>query len=197
MCIDKICPVTNFFNAGNIYLYYGSDFAPIRVRQLAADRLSFAAQSTAVDLVEPSNATTYQNLLEGAWLLMRNSTYYLFFSGNNCCGSQAHYAVMVARSSSATGPFELLQSDNAQKDQNTGPVILQLNSQWIAPGHNSAVRDDSGQDWMVYHAIDPTRDDNSTRVLMMDAIEYTTDGWPSIRSQSPSFTPQLSPVVNR
>ena len=38
----------------------------------------------------------------------RGDFYYLFYSGDNCCGPKAHYAVMVARSRSATGPFETL-----------------------------------------------------------------------------------------
>ena len=40
----------------------------------------------------------YQRLVEGAWVHRRDGWYYLFYSGDNCCGPNAHYATLVARS---------------------------------------------------------------------------------------------------
>ena len=48
-------------------------------------------------------------LVEGSWVTRHGGYYYLFYSGDNCCGPKANYAVMVARSKSATGPFETLE----------------------------------------------------------------------------------------
>ncbi len=88
---------------GRIWLYWGSDFAPIRVRELARNRTAFAPGSTAVATVYPSSSP-YQSLVEGAWMIYHNvpnvtynASYYLLFSGNNCCGADAAYAVMAAR----------------------------------------------------------------------------------------------------
>ena len=164
---------------GKKLLYWGSGFQPIKVRELAADRMSFAAGSTPVDLVpaiKSDDPNEYQKLVEGAWVTRHGGYYYLFYSGDNCCGPKAHYAVMVARSRSATGPFE-----NAPNK-----VILEMDAKWIAPGHNSVATDERGQDWMLYHAIDVNRpramlsdEVNTRRVMLVDRIEWR-DGWPSI-----------------
>lgn len=164
---------------GRRLLYWGSGFQPIRVRELAPDRISFAPDSRPIDLIavvsndDPAN---YRRLVEGAWVMRRRGYYYLFFSGDNCCGPNAHYAAMVARSRSATGPFELLGSE--------GGVILARNGHWVAPGHNSVIEDGSGRSWILYHAVDsrrprtkPTDEVNTRRVMLLDRLEWR-DGWP-------------------
>ena len=59
-------------------------------------------------MIKTDDTAEYRRLVEGAWIVQRGGYTYLFFSGDNCCGPKAHYAVMVARSRSATGPFETL-----------------------------------------------------------------------------------------
>jgi hypothetical protein len=112
---------------GRRLLYWGSGFGPIKVRELAADRVSFAPGSEAVDLVQidrTDDPANYRRLIEGAWVIWRAPYYYLFFSGDNCCGPNAHYAAMVARSRNATGPFETLPE--------AGGVILARRGTWTA-----------------------------------------------------------------
>jgi arabinan endo-1,5-alpha-L-arabinosidase len=123
--------------------------------------------------------------------------YYLFYSGDNCCGPRAHYAVMVARSRSATGPFETL----AQATGRPQSVILEGNAAWRAPGHNSVIRDARGDDWMFYHAVDtrrpreaPTADVNTRRVFLADRLTYR-DGWPTIEGGRPSAVPRPAPAA--
>lgn len=170
---------------GKRLLYWGSGFGPIKVQELASDRVSFAPGSKPIDLVsvikneDPKN---YQRLVEGAWVTFNDGYYYLFYSGDNCCGSQAHYAVMVARSRSATGPFETL----AEATGAANSVILEATPGWIAPGHNAVVEDEKGQHWIVYHAVDAKRprdkesdDINSRRVLLIGRLDWT-NGWPRI-----------------
>ena len=162
---------------GKRLLFWGSGFRPIKVRELAPDRMSFAAGSQAVELVpavKSDDPAEYQKLVEGAWVVRRGGYYYLFFSGDNCCGPRAHYAVMVARSRSATGPFELAPKK----------VVLEAAGKWIAPGHNSVITDARGRDWMLYHAVDatrprtkPTDDVNTRRVMLIDRIDWV-NGWP-------------------
>lgn len=164
---------------GKRLLYWGSGFQPIKVQELAADRMSFASGSKAIDLipaVKSEDPNEYQKLVEGAWVVRRGGWYYLFYSGDNCCGPRAHYAVMVARSRSATGPFE-----NAPDK-----VILEKFGIWNAPGHNSVATDESGNDWMLFHAVDvnrprakPTDEPNTRRVMLIDRIEWK-DGWPVV-----------------
>ena len=184
--------------SGKHLLYFGSGFEPIKVRELGPDRVSFAPGSAATELVatiKSSDPNEYQKLVEGAWVVRHGGYYYLFYSGDNCCGPNAHYAVMVARSGSPTGPFET----------KPGPlkVMLEADSKWVAPGHNSIVTDAAGNDWIVYHAVDRARprtlatdDVNTRRVMLIDRIEWV-DGWPVVAGGAASTGPRPAPIVSR
>ena len=68
--------------SGKRLLYWGSGFGPIKVRELADDRVSFAAGSAARDLVHPvksEDPADYRRLIEGAWVVRRSGYYYLFY----------------------------------------------------------------------------------------------------------------------
>jgi len=189
---------------GKRLLYWGSGFQPIKVQELAANRIEFAPGSQPVDLIAPhktEDLSDYQRLVEGAWVTYRKGYYYLFYSGDNCCGEKAHYAVQVARSKSATGPFETLA--DAAKRKNS--VILELNGEWIAPGHNSVIRDDKGQDWIIYHAINAKQrtlaagiagDRDVRRVMLMNRLVYK-NGWVWTEGGTPAIgkikAPKISP----
>ena len=170
--------------SGRRLLYWGSGFGAIKVRELAPDRMSFAAGSRAIDLIpvvgtdDPAN---YRRLVEGAWIVRRRGYYYLFYSGDNCCGPNAHYATLVARSRYPTGPFE------------TAPgTVLERHGVWVAPGHNSVIQDGRGTHWILYHAVDsrrprarPTDEINTRRVMLLDRLVWR-DGWPRLEGDGPS-----------
>jgi len=185
------CPVT-----GKHFLYWGSGFQPIKVQELSKDRLSFAPESAAVDLIWPNGENGgFPRLVEAAWVIHRGGFYYLFYSGDNCCGPDAEYGVMVARSLRADGPFETLEQAKGVPHS----LILFRNDRWLAPGHNCIVEDRAGDDWIVYHAIDVERprqrqedEINSRRILLIDPIEWH-DGWPWVGT--PSHEPRSAPAV--
>jgi len=179
---------------GKHLLYWGSGFEPIKVQELGPDRMSFAPGSAARELVWPTpNKSGFPVLVEGSWVLRHGAYYYLFYSGDNCCGPKANYAVMVARSRSATGPFETLEQATGKPHS----IILEKRGHWIAPGHNSVIIDSSGHDWIVYHAVDlrrprvkPSDELNTRRVMLIDRI-YWRNGWPVI--DGPSETAESAP----
>jgi arabinan endo-1,5-alpha-L-arabinosidase len=183
---------------GKTFLYWGSGFGPIKVQELGEDRLSFAPGSKPIDLVEvirTEDPREYRRLVEGAWVIRRGGYYYLFFSGDNCCGPKAHYATMVARSRSATGPFEVREHPLY--------LVLEANARWNAPGHNSVITDDAGTDWILYHGVDnrrprskPGDDVNTRRVMLLDRLIWR-DGWPEIANRSPTDSLQRGPLVRR
>ena len=185
---------------GKKLLYWGSGFGPIKVRELGPDRLSFASGTAAVDLIQTIKSEDpgqYERLVEGAWVVRRGGYYYLFYSGDNCCGPNAHYAVMVARSRSAEGPFQTLAAATGKSSS----VILERRGNWIAPGHNSIVEDQRGDLWIVYHAVDsrqprskPSDDINTRRVMLIDRLVWE-DGWPRLADNGPSTGPQPAPVL--
>ena len=178
---------------GKKLLYWGSGFQPIRVQELSDDRLSFKAGSRPVELVAPDKSIPFQTLIEGAWVVERGGWYYLFYSGENCCHGplqEIKYAVMVARSRKATGPFETFAHATGASDS----AILRRNEQWIAPGHNSIVTDGKGYDWIAYHAINVNQpylqteisgDRAVRRVMLLDRLTWV-DGWPHVETGTPS-----------
>jgi len=179
---------------GKRLLYWGSGFEPIKVQELGPDRMSFARGSAPRDLVWPTpNKSGFPVLVEGSWMLRHRGYYYLFYSGDNCCGAKANYAVMIARSRNATGPFETLEQATGKPHS----IILEKRGHWIAPGHNSVVTDRAGNDWIVYHAVDvqqprvkPTDEINTRRVMLIDRIRWR-NGWPVI--DGPSQLPEVAP----
>ncbi len=172
---------------GKHLLYWGSGFQPIKVQELSPDRMSFAPDSAPIDLVWPNGEKgSFPRLVEAAWVIRHEGHYFLFYSGDNCCGPDADYGVMVARSDHATGPFETLEEAKGVPHS----LILFKNERWLAPGHNCIAIDEAGQHWIIYHAIDvnrprQTQEDeiNSRRILLIDRIEWH-EGWPWVGTPS-------------
>ncbi len=185
---------------GRRLLYWGSGFGPIKVQELAEDRISFAPGSRPVDLIpviRTEDPLNYQRLVEGAWVTRRDGYYYLFYSGDNCCGPNAHDAAMVARSRSATGPFETLAAATGAPNS----VILERRGIWVAPGHNSVIEDGRGDHWLLYHAVDSRRprsretdEVNTRRVMLLDRLVWR-GGWPRVEGGGPSTGPRPAPAI--
>ena len=181
---------------GKNLLYWGSGFQPIKVQEMTADWMSFVPGSSPIDLIWPNPVeNAFPRLVEASWVIRRDDFYYLFYSGDNCCGPHAEYGVMVARSRSATGPFETLEEARGVPHS----LMLFKNEHWLAPGHNAIIEDKAGQSWIVYHAIDVNRpkqrqedQENSRRILLIDRIEWR-DGWPHVGT--PTSDPQPAPVT--
>jgi arabinan endo-1,5-alpha-L-arabinosidase len=180
--------------SGKWLLYWGSGFLPIKVQELGQDRASFAPGTAPTDLIWP-NPNGFPRLVEASWVIRHNDFYYLFYSGDNCCGPDAEYGVMVARSTSPLGPFETLEEARGVPHS----LMLFKSERWLAPGHNSIVTDRAGDTWIVYHAIDVNRprqrqedEINSRRIMLIDKIQWR-DGWPFVGT--PSDEPQAAPLV--
>jgi|GEM_PF-576498 len=169
---------------GKKILYWGSDFAPIKVQELNDDWKSFKDGSVAKPVLFPNKEKDYTKLIEGAWVDYHDGKYYLYYSGDNCCGDRANYAVMVARADDPFGPFETLGQSNGTGSS----VILKKDSSWFAPGHNSIVKDKKGNSWIAYHAIWPNeaemwrkeeKDKYVRRVMCIEPVVYK-NGWPVV-----------------
>ena len=172
---------------GKRLLYWGSDFAPIKVRELNDDWKSFKEGSTSTPVMFPGVEKDYTKLVEGAWVDCHDGKYYLYYSGDNCCGDNSNYAVMVARADNAFGPFERLGEENGSGSS----VILQKDSTWTAPGHNSIFKDNNGNSWIAYHAIwkkeaevEKAKHENKYvgRVMCIEPVIYK-NGWPVVEKK--------------
>ncbi|MEV1333116.1 family 43 glycosylhydrolase [Micromonospora costi] len=179
---------------GTSYLYYGSYYGGISVTELSPDGLRAVGTPTLVAI---------DNKFEGSYVLRHDGWYYLFASTANCCaGPATGYSVQVGRARSPHGPF--LDRDGipltASRAGGT-PVLTQNGNRWIGTGHNGFLTDLSGQDWIVYHAIDrsdPYLDEPfgiNERPMLLDRLDWI-DGWPTVNAGAgPSDGPRPAPVT--
>ena len=182
---------------GKHYIYYGSYFGGLSVRELDSTGLE-SLPATQVEVAIP-------NRYEGAELAVRDGYLYLFGSATNCCnGDLTGYSVFVGRSTSPTGPF--VDREGASfLDQRVGgtPVISMNGNRWVGTGHNTVFTDFAGQWWTIYHAVD--RNDPyfdgavgfTKRPALLDPIDWV-DGWPTVRgghwaSDEPMPAPAAQP----
>lgn len=183
------------FHEGEKYLYFGSYFGGINIRQLDAE--GFESDPATEQPI------TIDNRYEGPEIYERDGWFYLFVSATNCCaGPQTGYAVFVGRSLSPFGPFVDQQGVSLLDSEVGGtPVIYQNGNRWIGTGHNTVFTDYDGQTWTIYHAVD--RFDPyfegavgfTKRPALLDAIDWV-DGWPVLRGgQGPSDEPMPGPAA--
>lgn len=170
--IDPYCHV----EGDTPYLFWGSKRGLYGVR-LAADGLSLAG--------EPFRVAG--DGVEAPFVRERDGRYYLFGSRGTCCdGLDSTYHVVVGRSDSLRGPYR--NRDGESLLEAAGTTILRGGEQFAAPGHNAVVRDDAGDDWLLYHAYersDPWAGPAPRRVLMLDRLRWR-DGWPVVPGGTPS-----------
>jgi beta-xylosidase len=114
-------------------------------------------------------------VVEGAFILRRGDWFYLFYSGNACCGRRCNYALGVARSRLLLGPWE----------KNPANPILAENQTWQCPGHGSIVVDEQGRDFLLYHAYRKSEEAFYIgREALLDEVKWSADGWPTINDKS-------------
>ena len=160
---------------GKKLLYWGSGFGPLKVQPMKDDWTDFVPGSTPAPLIWPGKEKQYTRLVEGSWVDIHDGKYYLYYSGDNCCGEGANYAVMVARADHPLGPFERY----GEHRPNGSSVILEKDSSWLAPGHNSVFTDGKGHTYIAYHAID-RKNPGKGRVMLIRRLVYR-NGWPVVR----------------
>ncbi|MEU2610031.1 family 43 glycosylhydrolase [Micromonospora sp. NPDC007271] len=179
---------------GRNYLYYGSYYGGVSVTELSTDGLRAVGAPTLVAI---------DNKFEGSYVVRRDGWYYLFASTANCCaGPATGYSVQVGRSRSPRGPF--VDRDGQRLDVSRAggtPVLTQNGNRWIGTGHNAVLTDLSGQDWIVYHAIDradPYLDEPfgiNERPMLLDRLDWVA-GWPTVNAGAgPSDGPRPAPVT--
>jgi beta-xylosidase len=124
----------------------------------------------------------FGNLVEGPSVVRHGGWFYLFYSGNFCCGRECDYALGVARSRKLLGPWE----------KNPNNPILAGNDNWKCPGHGTVIADARGRYFLLYHAYQPKDFVYVGRQALLDEVVFGADGWPSINNghgpsaQSPS-----------
>lgn len=164
------------------YLYWGGDYAPLRVVELADDGMAIAPDAIVVDALAPAPDRPYERLVEGPFMVARDGWYVLLYSGDVFGGDEPNYAVLAARSRSPLGPFERL--GDVREVPGRSSTILESTECRLAPGHCSVFTGPDGVDRIAYHAIDPHDRWNRgerfvRRKFYLDRLSWH-DGWPLV-----------------
>ncbi|HEY0547352.1 MAG TPA: family 43 glycosylhydrolase [Pyrinomonadaceae bacterium] len=130
-----------------------------------------------------NDAAWEAQLVEGPFVLRRDGWFYLFYSGNACCGRECNYALGVARSRKLLGPYE----------KNPANPILKGNEAWKCPGHGSIVETAKGRDFLLYHAYNASDFVYVGRQALLDEVRWESDGWPTINGGRGPSGQALSP----
>ncbi len=166
---------------GSLYLYY-VQFPGFRISvQHMKSPTEPDGEPTVILRPESDWEIRAGRVTEGPWIIKRNQTYYLLYSGSGA--NTPDYAVGYATSSSPTGPFTR-SPDNP---------IVHRSSQIFGPGHGCAVQDDAGQWWHVYHQ---KRNDRVEwdRFICLDPLVFAEDG--ALTGSTSRGTPQPGPAVH-
>jgi beta-xylosidase len=124
---------------------------------------------------------------EGPFVVRRGDFYYLFYSGNACCGRGCNYALGVARARDMLGPWE----------KSPANPILAGNDVWRCPGHGSIVSDADGRYWLLYHAYAKNGFVATGREMLLDEVIFGSDGWPTINGGKGPSTRANAPAAAR
>jgi len=141
------------------------EYNNITIGNLSTDGLSFKDNRT-VSLFGP-DLPWEGPTAEGPWYMFRNGYHNLFYSGNNMCTDL--YALGVARSRTAEGPYEKLKEP-----------LLVSNDKFKGPGHGSIVKDIVNDGWaFVHHAWkDGAICGSNPRLMFTTSMEWGDDDWP-------------------
>ncbi|HKS30260.1 MAG TPA: family 43 glycosylhydrolase [Pyrinomonadaceae bacterium] len=158
---------------------------PLWAQKLSADGTKLAGEKKELFRNDPKSWEG--GVVEGAFVLKRGEWFYLFYSGNACCGRRCNYALGVARSRKLLGPWE----------KNPANPILAENQLWQCPGHGSIVTDEEGRDLLLYHAYRHGEEAFYIgREALLDEIKWDgPNGWPTINAgKGPGASP---PIIKR
>jgi len=137
-------------DVGQRYIVFGSYLGGVSVRTLSADGMTASAASEV--------QVALDNRYEGSFFFRKNGYYYLFVSSGNCCDQAlTGYSMWVGRARAAYGPF-LDRFGNSFMAARIGgsPVVLMNGNSFVGPGGGSVFTDESGQDYLLYHAVSLT-----------------------------------------
>ncbi|WP_347304296.1 arabinan endo-1,5-alpha-L-arabinosidase [Croceibacterium sp. TMG7-5b_MA50] len=161
---------------GRMWMAFGSFWTGIKLIELDPA----TGMRRAGDTIRSIASRPFPGAVEAPFVVRRGGFYYLFVSFDACCqGAASTYNTRVGRSASPTGPY--LDRDGRSMMDGGGTVVLEsgqgTGSRYVGRGHVAVVAN-GGQDYIVHHAYDTTR--NGFPVLQIQRLDWA-DGWPVAR----------------
>jgi arabinan endo-1,5-alpha-L-arabinosidase len=162
-------------SSGKWWLTLGSFWTGIKMIRLdPRTGLRLSGDSTVRSIARRSGGST---AIEAPSLLFHSGYYYLFTSWDLCCkGTRSTYRIMVARSTSVTGPYT--DRSGTAAVNGGGTEVLASHAVVIGPGGQSTLTVSSG-DLLVYHYYDANS--GGTATLGVNSLGWDAAGWPYVR----------------
>ncbi len=163
---------------GSAWLFWGSYWTGIKAAEVNPETGKLKHDLSAVPPIAIARrADKGPPAIEGAYVVKRNSFYYLFVSWDFCCArEQSSYKIMVGRSRSPQGPY--VDDQGVPLSEGGGRLLLMSTDRWRGPGHNSLLHT-GDRTWLVYHVVDATAPEKG-RQLQHRALDWK-NGWPIAR----------------
>ena len=175
---------------GDLYMLYGSFWGGCHVKKL--DKATGLALDEGVGVCVANRPSFMSGAIEGPYMIYNPKTqyYYLFVSYGSL---KSDYNVRVGRSKSIEGPFldfhgcVLTEEEDAN---NQVGLLLFGGYRWndgqayMAPGHNSVLRDEDGAWYLVCHIREWNfKDTPEPSTLQVRKLYWTEGGWPMVSAQ--------------
>lgn len=112
-------------------------------------------------------------VVEAPTMWLQDERYYLFYSGNVYAGEA--YAIGYAICDSPLGPcIDAEENPILSSDMTQTPLV-------VGPGHQTVIRDEAGQTWIVYHVwqVSSAGLRTDTRQVWLDRLDWQ-DGRPVV-----------------
>lgn len=183
---------------GNAWLSFGSFWRGIKITKLDETHtrltnpevwypISRRPEGTAPETVSTDTAVrpdprgkdfdAGNGAVEAPFIIKHGDYYYLFVSFDLCCrGAKSTYNVVVGRSKNIYGPY--YDKKGVDMMESGGTPVAQPNKQYVGIGHNG-IGHFNGKDYIVMHGYD--KDYNHNSMLVIREINWTKDGWPTIK----------------
>lgn len=173
-------------DGGKLYLLWGSfnGIFIIRMQRNADGSFGLAKGAKKMQLAGKA--------FEGTHIFKRGRYYYLFASVGRCCEQEkSTYRVVVGRSKNLLGPY--VDADGEKMFDNGYEFVVGSNEKFAGPGHGSSIiTDKDGRTWYIYHGYLREKATKG-RMVLLDELKWTKDGWPYIYKGSPSSDPTPAP----
>lgn len=196
-CINAIDPCVRFDDKGDLYMVYGSWSAGIYMLKLDTKtglRDYDTAYKTEMDVSDAYLGTKiaggHYNSGEAPYILHIGKYYYLFLSYAGFNATEG-YQMRIYRSEKITGPYvdqngsdPICKNSEDMKKSTRGVKIFGsydipgVPEVQVAQGHNSALLDDDGKAYLVYHTrFQSETGENQTHQVRVHQLFVNEDGW--------------------
>jgi len=156
--------------------------AGVNVQSLSKNLLTLKPGSSPSQII-PINLKWEADVIEGPSVYRRNGYYYIFYSANHFASKTCDYAIGVARSRNIRGPYTKQLTPMVHKSRN----FCNTGSPNVVP-----LLKNSKSTYLIYHGS-IVGHNLMERSMLMDKLLWSKRGWPYIKGNVPSHTPQPVP----